>query len=77
MILMEKWYVCQNTHLQLAFMVRIPSQTIYISTICNVRMMLERIAVVRVPCTVRRSHVIYAGGGDGSILIDRCIMGIC
>ncbi len=59
----------------LAFTVRMPSQKIYISTICNirmsegtavimvirvpcqngVRMMVERIAVVRVPCMV--SHM--------------------
>ncbi len=42
---------CQNPHSA----IRIPSQNIYNSTICNVRMILERIAAIRVPCMVRRS----------------------
>ncbi len=57
-ILIEKTFVHQNPHLPWAFTVRISSKIIYISSICNVRMMSDIIAVVRVPCMVRRTPVI-------------------
>ncbi len=53
--------------LPLAFMVRMPSQKIYISTICNVRMMLQRNAVVRIPCKVRRTPALCLSPGFISI----------
>ncbi len=59
--------------LPLTFTVRIPTQKIYVSSICNVRMTLERIAVVRVPCILRQTPVIYLGGGGGRIHFDRCL----
>ncbi len=40
-----------------SFIVRIPSQMISISTICNVTVMQERIAVVRIPHMVRQTAV--------------------
>ncbi len=47
--------------LPLAFTVSISSQNIYISTICNVRMMLRRIAVVRVPLYGHTTPLICLG----------------
>ncbi len=44
--------------LPLAFTARIPSKIIYISTICNVRIISERIAVVRMPSMVSQNPVI-------------------
>ncbi len=62
-ILTEKRFVCQNCTMPLAFTIRIPSQNISISTICNVRMTLERIAVRMEPC-----HAWGWGGGSGFTL---------
>ncbi len=71
---MEKRFVRILT-MPLAFTVRIPSQKIYISTICIVRMMSERFAAVRVPCMVRHTFVICLGVGEcvARIPFDRCI----
>ncbi len=52
--------VCQNPHLAIRFHYQNPLQK-DISTICNVRMMSERIAIVRVPCMVRWILVICQG----------------
>ncbi len=59
----EKRVVSQNPHPAIAFTIRIPPK-IYISTICNVRIMPERIPVVRVPCMVRQTPVICLGPQD-------------
>ncbi len=71
----QKRFVRIST-LPLAFTVRIPSQKINICKMCNSRMILESIAVVRVPCMVRQNPVIWWGGGR-TIHIDRCIIGEC
>ncbi len=57
-------FLVRITSPPLAFPVRISSQNIDISTICNVRMMSERIVVVRVPCMVRWTLVVHWGGQD-------------
>ncbi len=44
-------------HPDMNFHCQNPFQNIYISTACNVRMMLERIAIVRIPCMVRWIHI--------------------
>ncbi len=46
--------------------VRIPSKTIYISTICNVKMS-ERTAIVRVPCIVRWIPLLMLRGPQDSL----------
>ncbi len=73
-ILTEKGVVCQNPHtaIKFAFTVRLPSQKIYISIICNVRMMSERIAVISVPCWSDRL-LSYACPSLPRIHFDRCI----
>ncbi len=49
-ILMEKMFVRQNPHPAITFHCQTPLLKDLYSIICNIRMMLERIAVVRVPC---------------------------
>ncbi len=52
--------LCQNPHHAMRLHCQNPLLKDYISTICNVRMMLEIIAVIRVPCIVRQTPVIIA-----------------
>ncbi len=49
--------VCQNPHTAMSFHSESYPKR-FVSTICNVRMMSERIAVIRVPCVVRQTPVI-------------------
>ncbi len=54
----DRKHVCQNPHPAMSFHCQNTPQNIYISTICNVRMMSERHAVVRGSCMVRLTSVI-------------------